>query len=878
MSLLEERCTSQTRATAHVALVSRAPTGFVSTDGKFFSLDGSRWYVAGLTYGPFGPGGPGGRLPPRQTVLSDLTHMRQIGANSLRLYDLPPVWLLDEAAARGLKVFIDVPWEKHRCFFEDYTAQRDALRSVAAAAADFGNHAATFALSVGNEIPKDIVRFYGGHRVERFLGELVDAARQKAPSCLITYTNYPSTEFLSPRDLDFVCFNVYLNEAGKLGPYLDRLQHLAGSRPLVLGELGLDSIRHGQAAQAKLLSNQLRCALRRGLAGAFVFSFTDEWFTGGHRIQDWAFGVTDDERHEKPAAAALRQLWTAKVSSALNGSPLPGVSVVVCSYNGAATLAECLASLTRLDYPDYEVILVDDGSTDQTPQIAAQFPGVKYVRQENRGLSAARNVGAKLAGGRIVAYTDSDCVADPMWLLFLISGMLDQQVEAIGGPNIPPPCDGPVAACVAASPGGPSHVMIDDRCAEHVPGCNMAFDRERLLQLGGFDEQFRVAGDDVDMCWRFLDAGWNIGFSPAAVVWHHRRNTVRGYLRQQKGYGRAEGMLFFKHPQRFNALGQARWNGVIYGEGATSLPLAPRPIWHGRFGTALFQVVYPHNRYSAWAWPALLEWHLTWAIVLLGGLLYRPLAAVAAAMVVVSIIAAVRAAASATLPARAPLRCRLLVAVLHLLQPVIRAGHRYKHRLEKRRICPPPPDGQRPAGSVKRISACERDMYWRSSRGRGRDELLAAMVNVARTSHWNGVFDAEWETWDAALFGGWWYVLYVRTASEQLGGPKVFTRVRCTLRISRLARFAAASTSALTLMAIFTRHDYTAAAIGALLGCVLAAIGYARRHCWDAFAAITRQAAHDAGLDPVELDSSSLSTRTRPTTIDESVEPAQAVA
>jgi GT2 family glycosyltransferase len=804
--------------------------------------------------------------------------MRQIGANSLRLYDLPPVWLLDEAQSRGLKVFLDVPWEKHRCFFEDYSAQRDALRSVAVAAADLGNHPATFALSVANEIPKDIVRFYGARRVEQFIGELVDAARQKAPSCLVTYTNYPSTEFLSPRDIDFLCFNVYLNETGKLGPYLDRLQHLAGSRPLVLGELGLDSIRHGQAAQATLLSEQLRSALRRGLAGAFVFSFTDEWFTGGHRIEDWAFGVTDSDRREKPAAEVLRLLWTARPSSAPNGSPLPGVSVVVCSYNGAATLEECLRSLIQLDYPDYEVILVDDGSTDQTPRIASQFPGVRYVRQENRGLSAARNVGAKLAGGRIVAYTDSDCVADPMWLHFLVTGMMDQQVEAIGGPNIPPPCDGAVAACVAASPGGPSHVMVDDRYAEHVPGCNMAFDRECLLKLGGFDKQFRVAGDDVDMCWRFLDAGLKIGFSPAAVVWHHRRNTVRGYLRQQKGYGRAEAMLYFKHPQRFNAMGQARWNGVIYGEGAAGLPLAPRPIWHGRFGTALFQVVYPHNRYSAWAWPAILEWHLASAMLLLVGLLYRPLAVVGVGMVAVSVMAVIRSARSAVLPSGTPLRYRLLVALLHLVQPVIRAGHRYKHRLEKRRICAPTLVRQQSAASVKRVSACVRDIYWRSSRGRGREELLTAMVNVARTSHWNGFFDAEWETWDAALFGGWWYVLYLRTASEQLGGLNVFTRVRCTLRTSRLARLVAASTLTLTLMAISTRHDYAAIVTGGLLGCVLAAIGYARHRCWDAFAAITRQAAQDAGLDPVELDSQCLSAGNRPITIDEPVEPAQAAA
>lgn len=69
-------------------------------------------------------------------------------------------------------------------------------------------------------------------------------------------------------------------------------------------------------------------------------------------------------------------------------------------------------------------------------------------------------------------------------------------------------------------------------------------------------------------------------------------------------------MLCFKHSQRFNALGQARWNGIIYGEGAIGLPLAPRRTWHGRFGSALFQIIYYHNDYSAWSWPTLPEWHL----------------------------------------------------------------------------------------------------------------------------------------------------------------------------------------------------------------------------------------------------------------------------
>src|SRR5262249_59732497 len=91
----------------------------------------------------------------------------------------------------------------------------------------------------------------------------------------------------------------------------------------------------------------------------------------------------------------------------------PFVSVIVCSYNGGRTLAACLDSLGKLDYPAYEVILVDDGSTDDTAYVAAQFPGVCYIHQSNHGLSHARNTGAAAAKGEVLAYTDSDCIGDP---------------------------------------------------------------------------------------------------------------------------------------------------------------------------------------------------------------------------------------------------------------------------------------------------------------------------------------------------------------------------------------------------------------------------------------------------------------------------------
>ena len=98
----------------------------------------------------------------------------------------------------------------------------------------------------------------------------------------------------------------------------------------------------------------------------------------------------------------------------------------------------CLESLGKIDYPKFEIILVDDGSTDNTAQIAAEFPNVRYIHQSNRGLSAARNTGAAAARGEVLAYTDADCMADVDWLYYLIGTLTSGDFAGVGGPNASP--------------------------------------------------------------------------------------------------------------------------------------------------------------------------------------------------------------------------------------------------------------------------------------------------------------------------------------------------------------------------------------------------------------------------------------------------------
>ena len=265
--------------------------------------------------------------------------------------------------------------------------------------------------------------------------------------------------------------------------------------------------------------------------------------------------------------------------------------MVVCAYNAADTLDDCLTSLERLRYPDYEVILVNDGSRDDTEAIALRHPSVRLITTPNNGLSTARNVGLAAATGTIVAYTDADVRADEHWLTYLVQPFLHSDVVAVGGPNVVPVDDPWVAQCVARAPGGPTHVLFDDRIAEHVPGCNMAMRRDALTAIGGFNPIYLRAGDDVDVCWRLQGAGGTIGFAPAALVWHHHRPSIRAFWRQQVGYGEGEVWLKPHHPDKFVG-SRIQWRGHVYSPLPFVRALFDTCVNAGPWGTAPFPSVY----------------------------------------------------------------------------------------------------------------------------------------------------------------------------------------------------------------------------------------------------------------------------------------------
>ncbi len=754
------------------------PADRVRTDGKFFRIGAAKFHPKGVTYGPFAPGPDGSPFPTPERTAKDFALIRELNANCVRTYYVPPRWFLDLAQEHGLKVLVDFTWPKHTCFLDDPATVEEARQSTRRAAEALAGHPAVFALTLANEIPPDIARWYGAARIEEFLDELAGIVKSVDPQLLVTFVNFPPTEFLQPDSIDFVSFNVYLHDPKPFANYLDRLQSLAGGKPLVLAEFGMDSMREGDERKAQFLSGHLELAFRAGLAGAFIFAFTDDWFTGGHQIENWFFGLTDRDRKPKFSFRAVAEQFARAPYYPLPDTPK--ISVVVASYNGGRTLPACLQSLSHVNYPNYEVILVDDGSTDDTAQIAAQFPHVRTIHQPNLGLSAARNTGIHAATGEIVAFTDSDCKVDEDWLYYIISDLLKTDACAIGGHNFPPPEDDWIAGAVALSPGGPAHVMLNDREAEHIPGCNMAFWKWALDEINGFDVIYRAAGDDVDVCWRLLQRGYKIAFSHAGFVWHYRRNTARAYLKQQRGYGVAESLLRYKHPEYFNSLGGMRWRGRIYNPRRSAGLFGRFVIYHGTFGTGLFQTLYTPEHAGLVALLTSLEWHV---VVTLGGVL---LAMIWPAMwplpvltILASITVAVMSAARVKLPAsQNRVWSKPLIVLLCLLQPIVRGWPRYAPRLKQRET----PTAARAtvrelARNYEKVSSIHTVNYW-NDKGLERIEFLQKLLETLDREQWQTSTDSGWDEYDLTINGDRFTKVTVHTVSENHGGNSRILRAR----------------------------------------------------------------------------------------------------
>ncbi|MGC8660279.1 MAG: mycofactocin biosynthesis glycosyltransferase MftF [Desulfomonilaceae bacterium] len=228
------------------------------------------------------------------------------------------------------------------------------------------------------------------------------------------------------------------------------------------------------------------------------------------------------------------------------------VSVIVPVYNRAKDIRSCLESLSKVDYPRnaLEIIVVDDNSSDETVETVKNYPVKLIVQRQNLGQSAARNAGVMAAKGEILAFIDSDCIAQPNWLRELLPHFDDPRNVLVGGYvdsyYKATALDRYEEANSALNMGAKSAVGFGKESDFYVPTCNMLVRREAYLKVGGLDDRMRV-GEDVDLCWRLKAHGYRLVYVPTGRIAHKHRNRFFETFKRRYEYGVSEPVLYMKH-------------------------------------------------------------------------------------------------------------------------------------------------------------------------------------------------------------------------------------------------------------------------------------------------------------------------------------------
>jgi cellulose synthase/poly-beta-1,6-N-acetylglucosamine synthase-like glycosyltransferase len=228
--------------------------------------------------------------------------------------------------------------------------------------------------------------------------------------------------------------------------------------------------------------------------------------------------------------------------------PRPSVSIIIPVYNCEDTVGKCLESLIQLEGNDYEIIMMNDGSTDRTCGICDSFPGVQVVTLDNGGPSRARNKGVELARGEFVVFTDGDCIVERDWLGELRKGFDAPDVAGVGGDQISPDDETPTGRQVQdflKLIGFAGDYVKNCAVAtetDHNPTCNVMYRKSVLKEVGGFDEAI-WPGEDVELDLKIKRAGYRLIFNPEAVVRHYRTKTYAAYARMMMRYGNAQSYL-----------------------------------------------------------------------------------------------------------------------------------------------------------------------------------------------------------------------------------------------------------------------------------------------------------------------------------------------
>ncbi len=240
------------------------------------------------------------------------------------------------------------------------------------------------------------------------------------------------------------------------------------------------------------------------------------------------------------------------------------VSIIVPTYTRASDIQKAVESLLGIDYPNYEIIVVDDASKDNTVEILKKFGNkIRLIeRKKNGGPAAARNDGIHAAKGEFIAFTDSDCTVSRNWIKTLVKflGSLQDDVAGVCGTIYPPKNANFLMKLIYFMPQMDGNTTAAERKNKPFQvnniSCNNALWRAGTIKkMGSFDESFfknfRAVPEDSELCYRTLRSGYKFYMYPGAETYHHFRPTLREFLKQSYRAGRGGGVVFLKHKNWF---------------------------------------------------------------------------------------------------------------------------------------------------------------------------------------------------------------------------------------------------------------------------------------------------------------------------------------
>lgn len=227
------------------------------------------------------------------------------------------------------------------------------------------------------------------------------------------------------------------------------------------------------------------------------------------------------------------------------------VTVIIPTYNGAARVGNCLnALLHQVPTRSLEILVVDDGSTDNTSDVVRQFPGVRLLAQANAGPAAARNRGAMEAQGEFILFTDDDCVPAPEWVDSMLAPFHDPDVVGAKGAYRTRQ-KSVIARFVQIEYEDRYRLMSSVPLIDFIDTYSASFRRDRFIEMTGYDTSFPVAcAEDIELSYRMSARGWKMKFAPRALVYHTHPDTLSKYLKKKYKFAFWRVLAVRKNPSK----------------------------------------------------------------------------------------------------------------------------------------------------------------------------------------------------------------------------------------------------------------------------------------------------------------------------------------